>query len=141
MSLHDNSGKCGYCFSIFNRYHGFDEGLRTWFEGLQEMSPEAHISCAGRGRMEQEAAFHKGASKAHYGHSSHNFNAAIDVFKFAATVDEMYDRLWFHEVIAPALNHSLKWYGATGAVFYELPHIEVNDWQDRAKKGELVLVE
>lgn len=141
MSLHQNTGRCEYCQKVFDRYPGFHPGLRSWFEALQTATPDAHISCAGRGQMDQEAAFHKLASHAHYLHSSHNFNAAIDIFREAQTVEEMYSRIWFMTFVNPALVANFEWYGAPGAKFPELPHVEVRGWQTLVHSGELKPVE
>ena len=141
MSLHKNTGRCEYCQKVFDRYPGFHPGLRAWFEGVQNTTPDAHISCAGRGRMDQEAAFHRRASKAHYGQSSHNFNSALDIFREAPTVEEMYDAEWFSEFIQSALTQDLDWYGAPGAKFFELPHVEIRGWEALKGLGEITLVE
>ena len=141
MSLHTNTGRCDYCIKIIDRYPNFNLELRDWFQKLQSAHPEAHTSCAGRGRMDQEAAFIRRSSRAHYGKSSHNFNAAIDLFQWAATVDEMYSKDWFEKVVAPALTSNLDWYGSPNASFYELPHVELKNWKDMVQTGLLKIVE
>lgn len=141
MSLHKNSGRCEQCAKIFNRYPGFHSGLRRWFEEFQAEHPEAHISCAGRGRFDQEAMVLKHASRAHYGKSSHNWNAAIDIFELQGDVANIYERAWFDRVLAPEIPHWLNWYGSPGSVFFELPHIEVRAWRTLAQDGKLRLVE
>lgn len=65
---------CLQCAKIFNRYPNVHAELRTWFEALQIENPDAHISSAGRGKIDQEVAFERGASKAHYGQSAHIFS-------------------------------------------------------------------
>lgn len=141
MSLHENNGSCDYCQKVMNRYPDFSPLLRQWFVELQKKNPEAHTSCAGRGRMDQEAAFIRRSSRAHYGKSSHNFNAAIDLFKWAATIEGMYDRDWFEKVVASALTSELDWYGKPNASFYELPHVELKDWKTLVEAGLLKIVE
>ena len=141
MSLHSNSGHCDYCQKVMNRYPGFHQTLRAWFESFQAAHPEAHMSCAGRGRQDQEAAFIRRASKAHYGKSAHNYNAAMDIFKWAATVEEMYAIEWFENTVKPALTSNLDWYGKPHAPFYERPHIEIANWEELLKQGSLKLVE
>jgi hypothetical protein len=129
---HENNGKCQRCHSIFEKYPGFHKGLREWFEALQLIHPEAHISCAGRGRDEQEAALIRGASKAPFGKSAHNFNAAIDIFEQVGDLANIYEINWFNSVIGVAIKKApwLKWYGEKGSEFYELPHIELSDWKN-----------
>lgn len=141
MSLHQDTGKCDWCRKIFDQFKGFSPVLRDWFEALQAEVPEAHISCAGRGRIEQEADFHKRVSNAHFGQSAHNYNAAIDIFRSAPTVNEMYDKAWFRTNIGPKISRILNWYGTPGSPFYELPHVELRDWKAMVSRGDLFLVE
>jgi hypothetical protein len=140
MSKHVNSGQCIHCLEIFQRYPGFHVGLYKWFQDLQQKHPEAHVSCAGRGRQDQEECFNRGASRAHFGQSAHNYNSAIDLFKNQG--NDIYDRSWFDLVVKPAMIHMdwLCWYGAPGAPFPELPHVEVKNWHAMRDKGELALV-
>lgn len=107
---------------------------------FQRNHPEAHISCAGRGRLDQESFYAKGASKARYGESAHNFNAAIDIFRL---LENEYDlsKDWFQAALVPSLTPDLNWYGRPGAPFYERPHIEIGAWNQMAKNGILNLVE
>lgn len=138
--VHTNNGSCLSCGRILNAYPKFNSLLRNWFLDLQAKHPEVHVSAAGRGRIAQESLFERKASRAHYGQSSHNFNAAIDVFRL---LDGKYnlDEDWFNEVIAPALRDDLVWYGRRDALFYERPHIELKGWREMVKRGELRLVE
>ncbi len=138
---HDNSGKCVKCLEIILRYPGFHEGLRNWFLDFQYMHPEAHISCAGRGKDDQEALFQRKASRAHYGESAHNYNAALDLFENTGKTSEIYETEWFHRILALALPDWVTWYGRPGSKFYELPHIEVAAWKELKEKGDLRLVE
>jgi hypothetical protein len=138
---HLNNGTCPQCKLIFDRYQGFNSGLRSWFEAFQVKHPEAHISCAGRGEQDQEAAVLRRASRAHYGHSSHNWNAAIDIFEMTSDSPNIYNLAWFKNVLAPELPDWVNWYGMPGAAFHELPHCEVRNWKELALAGELFLVE
>lgn len=140
MTHHLNTGSCQKCVEIFDRFPGFHLELRAWFIALQAVNKDAHISCAGRGRAEQEDCFTRGASKAHYGQSSHNYNAAIDIFRLTQAGGASWDKPWFEVVIGPAVHAAtiqLKWYGEPGATFYELPHVEIAAWRSLG----LVLVE
>ena len=137
---HVNNGRCEKCQEILNKYPNVNKDLREWFESLQDSHPSAHISCAGRGKADQEDAVKRGASRAHYGQSSHNYNCAVDLFVMQQGLD-LYDKKWFHEILAPNLEPFLKWYGAPDAVFKELPHVEISDWRDLKAKGVAVLVE
>jgi hypothetical protein len=69
----------------------------------------------------------KGATKAKWLESSHNFNAAIDVF-FLINDQYNLDDSNFESIVVPALNDSLNWYGKPGCTFPEKPHIEPKGW-------------
>jgi len=139
---HTNSGRCGRCQEIIDKYPGFDKDLRAWFETFQAGHPEAHVSEAGRGREMQEILFNRGASKARYGYSSHNYNCALDLFEMGgAKIKDIYETSWFKTVLAPALPPWIRWYGEPGSKFWELPHVEIRDWEDLATKGLIALVE
>lgn len=134
---HINDGNCAKCDEILDRYPGFHPGLRTWFKALQKVSKDAHVACGGRGKADQEDAFLKGTSKAHYGKSAHNHNAALDIFRLTLTGAE-WPKLWFRDVVgtavykhnaAPEKTFDLKWYGMPGSKYFELPHCEVDNWQ------------
>lgn len=138
---HTNDGKCEMCQSIIDRYPGFDPKMRAWFEDFQSVSPEAHISCAGRGKADQEAAFSKGLSRAHYGESAHNYNAAMDFFCVLPGGTDIYNHGWFTHTLKPALKDFLIWYGEPKSSFFELPHVELIAWKDMVDQGFLTLVE
>jgi hypothetical protein len=138
---HKNNGRCEHCAKIFDRYPGFHSGLRRWFEEFQAQHSEAHISCAGRGQLDQEAQVVRGTSRAHFGKSSHNWNAAIDIFELQGNIANIYERDWFDRVVAPEIPQWLTWYGRKGSPFFELPHVEVKAWRALAQDGELKLVE
>lgn len=144
---HTNNGACQRCDQIFKRYPGFHAGLWAWFTAFQKVNPEAHISCAGRGRDDQEAAKIRGASRASFGESAHNYNAAIDIFEMKDDLAQIYEKDWFIKTVRPVISKApwLKWYGRTvGTVeqdeFFELPHIEVADWREFAKQKNLTLI-
>jgi len=139
--LHQNSGDCKKCDMVLDRYPGFHIMLRAWFKAFQGLHPEAHISCAGRGELDQEAAFTNKTSRAHYGESAHNYNAAIDLFEMRGDSRNIYERDWFVNILKPALEPWQKWYGREGSPYPELPHVEVSDWKFLAKTGALSLVE
>jgi len=142
MTHHENNGNCPRCEEILNRYPGFHSGLRKWFKDLQARVPTAHASCAGRGKQDQEECVRRGASKAHWSKSAHNWNAAIDIFEMGGkSTTDLYERDWYHDNLVPYLTDAFEWYGAPGAAFSELPHVQVKNWQDLAKSGKLKLVE
>lgn len=130
--IHPNNGNCPGCDKIFDRYIGFHDGLRKWFKEFQQKHPEAHIACAGRGEQDQEEAQLRGASKAKYGESAHNYNCAIDIFEQQGDKKNIYEEEWFIRVLAPEIPAWLEWYGASGAAFPELPHVQLKDWRKYA---------
>lgn len=138
--MHTNDGGCEKCEEIFNLYPNFNDELKTWFKAIQIENPEAHISCAGRGKVDQEVCFQRGASKAHYGQSAHNFNLAIDIFQLKDG-QAAWDQAWFDSVVKPNLYGALSWFGAPNAVFRELPHVEISNWKDLVQNGSVGLVE
>jgi hypothetical protein len=125
---------------IMDRYNGVHPPLRKWFEAFQEKHPEAHISCGARGQVEQEMLFQKKATRAHFGQSSHNYGAALDLFEISAGSSDIYSKAWFEAILAPNLPDWIEWYGRPGASFYELPHIEVKQWKDLVAQGILKIV-
>lgn len=141
MTAHDSTGLCLKCLEIINLYPGFNQDLLKWFEDFQFDVREAHVSCAGRGRIDQEAAFHRGASRAHYGQSAHNYGAALDFFALIPGETTIYPVKWFQNVLGPAVPDFCEWYGAPGAAFPELPHVQIKNWKDLRAKGLVKLVE
>lgn len=140
MTHHDESGKCPKCAEILDLYPGFDDTLRTWFEALQIENPTWHASCGGRGKVEQEALFQRGATRAHYGHSAHNYNLALDLFQ-QINGEALWSKDAFNAVIAPLIYGALNWYGAPSSPFFELPHVELKYWEDLVSQGRAKLVE
>jgi len=124
---HDNSGNCQHCEQIFNKYPGFYQPLKMWFKLIQSRFSNFHIADAGRGKIDQELYFHRGASRAHWGHSSHNYNAAIDTFWLVSGSYSLDESLYAQ--IAPEIPDFIQWYGAPGAAFYERPHFEYRAWK------------
>lgn len=130
---HINNGHCTKCQEVFDRYPGFHGELRTWFEYLQTRFPDAHISCAGRGKAEQEMWFHKKTSRARWKESAHNWNAAIDIFQLV-NGEAHWSADWFNATVREGLKWvtapmSFTWYGVKGARYFELPHVEVTGWR------------
>ncbi len=137
---HLNNGLCLKCLEIASKYKGIYEPLWSWFNYVQLMTPDAHISEAGRGREKQELFKRTGASRASYGHSAHNYNAAIDIFRMKDG-KAVYEKKWYEKNIISRLELWIKWYGEPGSKFYELPHFEVYNWRQLALDAKLSLVE
>lgn len=137
MNKHVNNGNCEKCDDLFALFPGFHPGLQQWFKAFQKKNSDGHISCAGRGSVDQEAAFTAGTSKAHWGQSSHNYNLALDIFRLTLN-GASWDRPWFRDRVGTAVfshnatpdkQFTIDWYGKPGAKFPELPHCEVENWK------------
>lgn len=137
---HENNGKCEVCLERINRYPNFNKDLLMWFQIFQAKYPEAHVSCAGRGRQDQEDAYNHHTSRAKWGFSAHNYNCALDLF-VNKTGLVIYDKNWFNTVLAPEIPDFLSWYGKPGSVFFELPHLEIKSWRDMLANKQIELVE
>ena len=135
---HTNDGDCEKCNQIFNTYPGINTDLFSWFKVFQARFPEAHISCAGRGRIAQEECFQRGASKAHFGQSAHNYNCAIDLF--VNKPENIYPKDWFLDILKPEIPEFIQW-GFNWVTFPEMPHLEIKDWKHLVSIGEAKLVE
>ena len=141
--MHINQpNNCPKCSEILNRYPGLHKPLLDWFLDFRRRVPEAHVSWAGRGKADQELFFSKGLSRAHYGQSAHNYNAAIDVFRLIQT-QASFESPWYRSVVGPEVKQhpELCWYGEPGISFYELPHVEWRAWRALKEAGVLKLVE
>lgn len=138
---HLNDRKCAKCEEIFNRYAGFHQPLKDWFNKLQIAFPDAHIAYAGRGRVEQEEFFAKGTSKARWGESPHNYNLAIDLFQLSVS-GARWDLNWYRDIIGPEVKKA-DWltHGLNFTKFKDAPHIEIKSWNDMVKQGIAKLVE
>jgi len=137
--MHTNDGNCAGCLSKINKYPYFYQPLKDWFFSVQKDTPTFHISDAGRGKIDQEMYFARGASDAHYGQSAHNYNCAIDTF---FQIDGNYNLdASLYGNIATILPDTIKWYGSAYAKFKERPHFEWATWRDLALAGTIKLVE
>jgi hypothetical protein len=137
---HDDSGKCAACLAKFDAYPGFYAPLKAWFIGVQIKHPAFHVAEAGRGKIDQEIDYARGASRAHFGESAHNWNAAIDTF---FQINGSYDLSpeHFDSIVPHGLISEVKWYGMPGAPFFERPHFEWRDWWALRDAGKIKLVE
>ncbi len=84
-----------------------------------------------RGRVEQEEAFSKGKSKAHYGQSKHNYvpACAVDVMPYPINWDDLkglHEFAGFVLGVASQLGIDLKW-GGHFQGFFDGPHFELLD--------------
>ncbi len=103
------------------------------------------IECGYRNKEDQEKAFNKGNSKAHWGSSFHNYQPAL------AVDCTPYPSRWSDEkklkdlgalvkIIAIDIGIKIK-YGGDWQNFKDLPHYELTEALDIIKKGESKLGE
>lgn len=102
------------------------------------------INDAQRGRPEQETAFKKRTSNAHFGQSAHNFKPAVALDIYVRPVQFAKwgpYALFAKEFLASAarVGVDLTW-GGSWKTIKDGPHFELSDWQARVKKGEVKLL-
>ncbi len=137
--MHVNAPFCPTCQTILNRYPNPHPYIVEWVNKFRHAHVDAHISACGRGREEQEADFAKGASRAHFGESAHNYNAAVDIFRITQAGGASFDAPWFRSVLGNLGDANLTW-GGTFHSIHDLPHVEWAKWKDDANSGVLTLV-
>ena len=142
MSHVNDVVQCPGCLDKFNAYPGFYSPLKEWFFSMRTKDKTFHCADAGRGKVDQEAYYARGASKAHFGESAHNWNIAIDTF---FQIDGNYivaNSLYMALLQGLDLNKSsIVWYGAPDSAFKETPHFEWSSWRALRDGGFLTLVE
>lgn len=136
---HLNNGACDHCREIIEKFPGFEQRLQGWFHLIQAKFHNFHIAEAGRGKIIQEVYFNKGASRAHWTQSAHNWNAAIDTFWLVDGAYSLENSLYAQ--IQTEIPDFIEWYGARDAIFYERPHFEIKNWAELALQDLLKLVE
>lgn len=110
--------------------------LQALFNEAIATSPvDFGVSCGYRGEEDQEAAFAKGNSKAHFGQSPHNFRPALALD--IACLDggkitwepEFYEAVAAHVMsVAETLGVGVTW-GGDFKSFKDRPHFELRDWK------------
>jgi peptidoglycan LD-endopeptidase CwlK len=140
--------------SSFEKYfdkHSVDELMET-HPLLQKVLLEARkkipfkILQSRRGRVEQELAFRRGHSKAHYGDSAHNWSPAVanDCVPVDLDWDDKQSFIAVGRVIvqtAKELNISVRWLGdpnrdGSTADGWDFPHFELHPWRTYAKESK-----
>lgn len=99
--------------------------------------PKFQVLESRRGRKDQEAAFARGNSKAHFGQSPHNYDPAIalDVVPLPLNWDDIkaFKQLGAFVVAkAKELGIPISWGGGWRS-FKDYPHYELDPWRDYAK--------
>lgn len=141
--MHTNTVQCKGCDKVLGRYPGLHGRLAAWVMSFRGLHQDGHIAWAGRGKADQELFYSRGTSRAHWGQSAHNYNAAVDWFRLLQTGAD-FSTLWYQDVLRPATEAEaswLGWYGKKGSKFLEYPHCEVLGWRNLVSAGQLRLVE
>lgn len=106
------------------------------------------IICTHRDRTEQEDAFKKGNSKAHFGQSAHNYNPsfAVDVYPYPVPRIEKKGVIVINDnspewdkMVCTFKNAARKMgleitCGADYKSLVDKPHIEIKNWKERVKE-------
>lgn len=138
--MHNNFDiQCPGCLARFSKYPGFYKPLQDWFFSMRVKDSRFHCADAGRGKIDQEAYFARGASNAHFGESAHNFNVAVDTF-FQVDGNYCLDSALYLSLVA-GLAPEINWYGIPGSPFKEIPHFEWGSWRTLRTTGVVTLVE
>jgi hypothetical protein len=92
------------------------------------------IASTTRGAAEQNALKEKGASKAEFGESLHNYGAAADVFFNTHGKDGIYDGPW-DKLSSMGKGLGMRW-GGDWKSFQDKPHFQADmNWHEAKEKG------
>lgn len=122
---HADEADCQLCDEIVSRC---SESIRKWFAHERTQDPALHASAGYRGKEEQEEAFRRGASKAQFGQSPHNYfpSRAVDVW-FNERGRAVWDSLKLQEM-AERLPAELEW-GGYWKELVDAPHFQEREWK------------
>lgn len=114
--------------------------LQKLFNTVEAENPalKFQVNESRRGRTDQEIAFKKGNSKAHYGQSAHNYSPsiAVDVYPLPIQFKNLKpykDLAAVVEATAKKLGIKIRW---LGPVMGDYPHYELHPWREWAKKSK-----
>jgi peptidoglycan L-alanyl-D-glutamate endopeptidase CwlK len=114
--------------------------LQKLFNTVEAENPglKFQVNESRRGRKDQETAFLKGNSKAHYGQSAHNWtpSIAVDVYPLPIQFKNLKPYRALNAVVAPTakrLGIPIRW---LGPVMGDYPHYELHPWRSYAKKAK-----
>lgn len=115
------------CQSCEEKLRGVHPDLVAWVRLFRSHNPDAHVSCGHRGKADQEDAFSRGASKAHYGESAHNGvpSMAVDFFRLTQAGQASFDKPWFEGTLAPAVKAAGFIWGGDWKSIKDAPHVEM----------------
>ena len=121
--MHINTLECSSCDEKLRQVH---PDLARWVNVLRNTHLDAHVSCGYRGQADQEAAFVKGASHAHFGQSAHNTlpATAVDLFRLTMA-GASFDKVWYESVVAPVARAAGLVWGGDWHSIKDMPHVEL----------------
>lgn len=120
---HENLPHCERCDRFMDDAHPV---LRAWLKNVRSEFLEAHVSCSFRNEKDQNDAFARGASKAKWPHSKHNFlpSRAIDLFELTEYGVARFDPMWYAKLWRTCKTDDLTWAG-NWKTFKETAHFQL----------------
>jgi len=120
---HENMADCRKCNEILQSAH---PALKDWFYAVRSIHIDAHVSCAFRNEIDQNAAFNNGFSKVKWPKSAHNKipSRAIDLFQLNENGKALWDGVWFARLWAKCQHKDLIW-GGSWKTFKDAPHFQL----------------
>jgi peptidoglycan L-alanyl-D-glutamate endopeptidase CwlK len=114
--------------------------LQRLFNTVETENPNLkfQVNESRRSRKDQETAFLKGNSKAHYGQSAHNWtpSIAVDVYPLPIQYKDLKPYRALAAVVeatAKRLGIKIRW---LGPIMGDYPHYELSPWREYAKKAK-----
>jgi peptidoglycan L-alanyl-D-glutamate endopeptidase CwlK len=109
---------------------------------VEQLDFDVLVVCGYRGKIDQEAAFKSGNSKARFGSSPHNLflSCAVDLCPLDSSGKPDWKTVLLYDKIKVAMLAAGNI--TAGADFKKLvdrPHFELTDWKQRLKAGEVCL--
>ena len=104
MNRHAPGPICPSCEEKLLTAHS---AMRDWFHGVKEKHPNVHIAWAYRGRLEQDDAFKRGATKCEFPNSPHNRtnpvtkkpeSLALDLFELNSNGVAVFDKNFYARI-------------------------------------------
>ena len=109
---------------------------------VEQLDFDVLVVCGYRGKIDQEAAFKSGNSKARFGQSPHNLflSCAVDLCPLDSSNKPDWSNTKRFKQIAEGMLKSpnITWGGNFKSI-RDLPHHELTDWKQRLKAGEVCL--
>lgn len=127
---HQPGDVCNYCEKLLIDVH---PELGLFFHWAKSQHKQLHISDGWRGEDAQNKAFERGASRARWPNSKHNYmingkpcSLAIDLFEIDDTGHGVWDSTFFQKLYNQAKDHNffIGW-GGNFKKIHDSPHFEL----------------